>query len=57
MPASERELKFVSILFYQTFGEELPNRDYRKQDIEYILQQINLKQSEGIDGLDSTILH
>lgn len=57
MPASEKELKIASILYYQVFGEELPIRDYKKQDIQYIIEQIHLQKTQGIDGFSSITVH
>ncbi|GLB59013.1 hypothetical protein [Cytobacillus sp. NCCP-133] len=57
MPAEEAELKLASILYYQAFQEKLPVRNYRKQDIEYIIQQLNIKLIEGKEAFESSILH
>lgn len=57
MPAEEVELKLVSILYFQAYQEEFPIHSYRKQDIEYIIQQLNIKLTEGKEVFESYILH
>lgn len=43
MPASDKNMKLASIMYYQAYGKELPLYDYRQQDIQYIIEQLNLK--------------
>ncbi|WP_404356594.1 hypothetical protein LG291_23600 [Cytobacillus firmus] len=58
MPADEVELKLASILYFQAYQEELPLHSYRKQDIEYIIQQLNIMLTEGKEEVfESYILH
>ncbi|WP_370223653.1 hypothetical protein [Cytobacillus sp.] len=57
MPAEEEDLKLASILYYQAYQEEFPINSYRKQDIEYIIQQLNIKLTEGKEVFESCILH
>lgn len=57
MPATELELKYASILYYHAYEQELPMRDYRRQDIEYIIEQLRNKLAEGIEPFSSPIVH
>jgi hypothetical protein len=57
MPAEEVDLKLASILYYQAYQEELPKHSYRKQDIEYIIEQLNIKLTEGKEVFESCIIH
>ena len=57
MPASEEKLKLASILYYQCYREELPLQDYKNQDIDYIIEQLNLQLLEKKDAFHSNILH
>ncbi|CAM3610870.1 hypothetical protein [Cytobacillus oceanisediminis] len=57
MPAGEEELKIASILYYQAYQEDLPLLNYRKQDVEYIIEQLQVKLSNGTDVFDSVLLH
>ncbi|WP_157452417.1 hypothetical protein [Bacillus sp. J33] len=43
MPAGEEEPKLASILYYQAYQQDLPMLNYRKQDVEYIICQLQLK--------------
>lgn len=55
MPANEKEMKLAALLYYHTFEEELPDRNYRKQDIDYIIQQLIMNPEK--DVFDSYFLH
>lgn len=57
MPATEKQLKLASIMYFQSYGEELPLYDYKQQDIEYIIEQLNIKLRENIEVFHSAILH
>lgn len=57
MPASEKQLKLASILYFQHYGEELPLYEYKQQDIEYIIEQLKIQLRENIEVFDSPILH
>ncbi|MDQ0154273.1 hypothetical protein [Robertmurraya andreesenii] len=57
MPASDKALKMAAIMYYQVFGEELPLYDYRQQDINYIIEQLNLKIKEDQQIFKADILH
>ncbi|MBE3570965.1 MAG: hypothetical protein IMW92_12955 [Bacillales bacterium] len=57
MPASEKQLKYASILYYQVYGTELPERNYNKQDIDYIIDQLNKILLNGVDTLNNQIVH
>jgi len=57
MPASDKALKMAAIMYYQVFGEELPLYDYRQQDINYIIEQLNLKIKEDRQIFKADILH
>lgn len=48
-------MKYAELLYFKTFGKELPLRDYRKQDIEYIIQQLEMNPEEGV--FNSFIIH
>jgi hypothetical protein len=55
MPASEKYLKFAELLYFQAFEKELPQRDYKQQDIEYIIQEL-MNHPHG-DVFKSELLH
>jgi hypothetical protein len=55
MPASDTEMKFASLLYFKTFERELPERNYLRQDIEYIIDQL-LNHPEK-DVFHSDLLH
>jgi hypothetical protein len=55
MPASEKYLKFAELLYFQTFEQELPKRDYKQQDIEYIIQVLMNHPQD--DLFESEVLH
>ncbi len=57
MPASEGELNYASLLYYLLYEEELPKRDYRKQDIQYIIELLMHKQKSEEDFLQSDLIH
>jgi hypothetical protein len=57
MPAGEEELKIASILYYQAYQEDLPLLNYRKQDVEYIIEQLHVKLSNGTDVFESVLVH
>lgn len=57
MPATEKELKYASILYYHAYEREFPMRDYRRQDIEYIIHQLKMKLAEGEEPFSYTIVH
>ncbi|UQD53552.1 hypothetical protein C0971_17165 [Bacillus methanolicus] len=57
MPASETQLKLASILYYKVYGTELPDRKYNKQDIDYIIDQLNQILVNGEDTLNNEIVH
>ncbi|HEY9577791.1 MAG TPA: hypothetical protein VIR64_08970 [Pseudobacillus sp.] len=57
MPANEFELSLAALLYYHVYEEELPVRDYRKQDIQYIIQKLHYKLESGQDELESGIIH
>lgn len=47
----------ASILYYELHETELPKRDYSKQDIHYIIEQLVASQKNGIDQLASDCIH
>lgn len=55
MPASEIDLKLASLLYFQIFGIEFPERNYNQQDIEYIIQE--LISHPETDVFSSSVLH
>ncbi|RDI41622.1 hypothetical protein DFR59_10775 [Falsibacillus pallidus] len=57
MPASEGELNYASLLYYLLYEEELPKREYRKQDIRYIIELLMHKQKSQEDFLQSDVIH
>jgi hypothetical protein len=57
MPASDNKIKLASLMYYQVFGEELPLYNYRQQDIDYIIQQLDIKIREGTDIFDTSLVH
>lgn len=57
MPASEEKLELASILYYQCYSEELPLHDYKNQDIDYIIEQLNIRIIEKKDVFYSNIVH
>ncbi|WP_156187084.1 MULTISPECIES: hypothetical protein [Bacillaceae] len=57
MPANEFELSLAALLYYHVYEEELPVRDYRKQDIQYIIQKLHNKMDTGLDELQSSVVH
>lgn len=42
-------------MYYQVYGEELPLYNYRQQDIDYIIQQLDIKIREDTDTLDGLV--
>ncbi|WP_157796291.1 hypothetical protein [Bacillus xiapuensis] len=56
-PADEFELTLAALLYYQAYEEELPARNYRKQDIKYIIQKLQYKLETGQDDLASSVIH
>lgn len=57
MPADEFELSLAALLYYHVYNKELPAHDYRKQDIQYIIQKLHYKIDTGQDDLESGIIH
>ncbi|MBY0123197.1 hypothetical protein [Bacillus sp. S/N-304-OC-R1] len=55
--ATDQELKYASILYFHAYGEELPLRNYCKQDIEYIIEQLKMKLEEGTEPFRNSIVH
>lgn len=55
MPASEKEVKYAALLYFKTFEKELPQLEYRKQDIAYIIEQLETQSKEEV--FMSTIIH
>lgn len=49
MPASDKKIKLASLMYYQVYGEEFPLHNYKQQDIDYIIEQLNLKLKEDTD--------
>ncbi|WP_170289667.1 hypothetical protein [Cytobacillus depressus] len=47
----------ASILYFHAYGHDLPLRDYRKQDIEYIIQQLLSVEEEGLDPFSGQLVH
>lgn len=57
MPASEMKIKLASLMYYQVYGEELPLYNYLQQDIDYIIQQLDIKIREDTDIFDTSLVH
>ncbi|UII55703.1 hypothetical protein LS684_19080 [Cytobacillus spongiae] len=58
MPADVSDLQLASILYYQLFSEEMPVLNYRKQDIEYIIQQLRDKLTDPSKEIwSSNVVH
>ncbi|WP_180968186.1 hypothetical protein [Cytobacillus massiliigabonensis] len=57
MPATKNELIQAALLYYQAYQQDLPILDYRKQDVEYIIQQLNIKLTEGKEPFADTLVH
>ncbi|MFK2825589.1 hypothetical protein QYG89_07845 [Bacillus sp. B190/17] len=57
MPADDFELSLAALLYYHAYERELPVRDYRKQDIQYIIQKLQHKIDTGQDELESGMIH
>ncbi|WP_125444161.1 hypothetical protein [Bacillus thermotolerans] len=56
-PADESEVAFASFLYYQVYGKDLPVRDYRKLDIQYIIQLLQSTINTGRNELESEHIH
>lgn len=57
MPASEKQLKLASLMYYQIYGEELPLYEYKQQDIDFIIEQLGIKFREDKEIFQAEILH
>lgn len=55
--ANEKELKIASLLYYQKYEQELPLRDYSKQEIDYIIEQLRLDVKDDQNRLHNSIIH
>lgn len=57
MPASEQELHDAAMLYFYAYGHELPMWDYRKQDIEYIIEQLTQKLLMDVEPFSNHLVH
>lgn len=57
MPASDKKIKLASLMYYQVFGEELPLYNYKQQDIDYIIEQLDIKIREDRDIFVTDLYH
>lgn len=57
MPASEKKLTLASLMYHQIYGVEFPNYNYTQQDIDYIIQQLELKIKEDVEIFQTEYLH
>jgi hypothetical protein len=51
MPASDHKIWLASLMYFQVYGKELPLYDYKQQDINYIIQELEIKIREDADSV------
>ncbi len=47
-PPSSKDLRLAQLLYYQIYEEEMPIHQYRKQDIDYIIEKLIESQEIGL---------